>query len=1212
MKLLRLITWIFCLLYSGLLSAQEFSNKGKDFWLGYGYHVRMLVGQTTFADNGQELILYFTSDQNANVTVEIPGLGYARTYTVSANQVTVSQPIPKTASQDARITGPGTFNSGIHITSDRPIVAYAHIYDQNVSGASLLFPTNTLGKEYYSVNYTQRSNELLSNSFFFVVATEDNTSVEITPSAANLNGLPVGAPSTVNLNKGQIYSVMGTTVNNTGTDLTGSKIKSVPKVGSSSICKPIAVFSGSGKINIGQIFAGSGSSDNLFAQAFPSNAWGKRYLTAPTGSQPNNFFRVCVKNPATVVKLNGNVLPASSLINGFYYQFKNGNQSGTNDPIPNLIEADQPVLVAQYCTTQGLEGNPSTGGGDPEMIYLSPVEQTINKVTLYSASQYAILGSFINVIIKNNGVNSFKLDGIPLSNSLFQPHPGDTAYSYMIIKVSSGTSHSLYSDSGFNAIAYGFGEAESYGYNAGTNVIDLNPPISIRNDYASSGIRYSATCTNTPFKVYVTLPYQATQLSIHFSSSVPVIGPKDYTHSVPTGQADSTYLANGKIFYIYNIPVSYIFTATGTFPISLSAKSVIPQSDGCSSNDLQEFDDVIVVNDPPIADFDIVSSGCINTNISFADKTNGFGRPVYKWFWEFGDGSRSVLEAPSKIINQYTSTVKLRSVTDYGCIADTAKTIQLSNKPVAKFNYALPLCVNANIQLNDSSTLANSPNNNRLTKWIWDTDDGTVADTLLKNDSVVVKYSTSGNKNIRLLVSTNTGCLSAPYQPLFLINPLPVVSFKTPEVCLDDAFAPFLDESTISDKTEALFTRRWTFPAGTPASATTKSAAVRYPAPGPYTASLRVRSGDGCVDSLTQSFFVNGSTPKAAFDIINQLPYCQPAPIQIRNKSYVDIGNIVRLEIYWDYANNPSLVETDEDPLPDKVYSHFYPDLQLSTAQNYTIRVVAYSGGGTCVSFIEKKLSIYPRPKAKFTISDSVICSKELVQFTNQSKGVSSLPKTYFWTFGSAGNSALVNPTMQFIDSGNYAIRLFFVNEDGCTSDTASGNIMVNPNPTVALKERQSLILGASVQFMPDSLSGTNLTFLWSPATELDNPLIQSPICTATDDITYTLQVTSTGGCTATDEIFILVLKPPIPPNAFSPNGDGINDTWQIKYLGRYPDATVDVYDRYGQPVFHATNYTSPWDGTNKGKSLQIGTYYYIINPKNGLSTLSGSVTIVK
>ena len=201
-----------------------------------------------------------------------------------------------------------------------------------------------------------------------------------------------------------------------------------------------------------------GSADNLFAQAFPAVAWGKKYVTAPTGSQPNNFYRICVTDPKTIVKLNGNVLPSSSLINGFYYQFLNGNATGSNPATPNLIESDVPVLVAQYCTTQGQEGNPNTSPyGDPEMIYLSPVEQTINSITLYSASKFLILQSYINIIIKNQGVGSFTIDGVSQQSS-FQSHPKEPNYSYAIIPVSSG-SHTLYSDSGFNAIAYGFGRS---------------------------------------------------------------------------------------------------------------------------------------------------------------------------------------------------------------------------------------------------------------------------------------------------------------------------------------------------------------------------------------------------------------------------------------------------------------------------------------------------------------------------------------------------------------------------------------------------------------------------------------------------------------------------------------------------------------------------------------------------------------------------------
>lgn len=1189
-------------------NAQEFSNKGKDFWLGYGYHVRMAVGKLPAADNGQNLILYFTSDQNANVLVEIPGVGYSKTYQVIANQVTITEALPKSGSQDVRLTDPGLFDKGIHITSDRSIVAYAHNFNQSVSGASVLFPTNTLGKDYYAVGYTQSSNEGFSNAFFFIVATEDSTTVEITASASNLNGLPVGVPTRLpyKLNKGQIYHVMGTTTGTLGSDLTGSRIRSISGTGINSNCKPIAVFSGTGKLNIGA-FGSNISSDNVMSQAFPSNAWGTKYLTAPTGSQPNNFFRVCVKDPTTVVRLNGITLPSSMLQNGFYYEFKNSNKAGSNAPAPNSIESDKPILVAQYCTSQNTEGN--TGDGDPEMIYLSPVEQTINKITVYSANNYLIDQSYINVIIKNAGVNSFTLDGV--GGISFQNHPGDINYSYAIIPVSSGAAHALYSDSGFNAIAYGFGFAESYGYNAGTNIVNLNPPIAIKNEFASSGISYSATCSNTPFRVLVTVPYLATKLNIDFGTNANLLGTNPFIYS-PFRGPDSSYTSNGKTFYVYEIPNTYKFSKTGTFPVKIIATAVLPQSDGCSNNNDEEINDNVVVNDPPIADFSISTNGCINTSVLFSDSTNGFGRPVYKWFWDFGAGSLATTKNVARNINGYTTTVKLTSITDFGCVATTIKTFELSNKPVAGFNFSTPNCLNTNILFTNVSTLAPSPNNNTIQSWIWDFDNGLKIDTLRTGIAQTKQYNSVGVKNIGLTTISNTGCPSDPFKPAFLISPTPVAIFKTPEVCLEDAFAPFNDESTISDGTEALLTRKWTFVGGVPATSTAKSPQVRYPAPGPYIATVEVKGSSGCTISLDKPFFVNGSNPKADFEMVGTSPFCQPAPIQIKNKSFVDIGTITRVEIYWDYLNNPTQKDTDDDPLPDKLYTHKYPDLQLPNAQIYTIRFVAFTGGGSCVNFVEKIISVFPQPKAKYAQSATQICSNQFVNFQNLSNGVSSIGQIWNWNFGVAGRVLLQSPRQQFPDSGIVNISMYFNNADGCRSDTATSTLTVFPFPKLALRSRLNLFFGESVQLIPDSLFGNNLTYLWTPPAYLNDPTSLNPICSAPDDITYTLQLTGKGGCTTSKDIFILVLKPPKPPNAFSPNGDGINDTWKIQYLDRYPNASVDVFDRYGQLVYQTINYTNPWDGTYKGKSLPIGTYYYIINTNIGKPILSGPVTILK
>lgn len=63
----------------------------------------------------------------------------------------------------------------------------------------------------------------------------------------------------------------------------------------------------------------------------------------------------------------------------------------------------------------------------------------------------------------------------------------------------------------------------------------------------------------------------------------------------------------------------------------------------------------------------------------------------------------------------------------------------------------------------------------------------------------------------------------------------------------------------------------------------------------------------------------------------------------------------------------------------------------------------------------------------------------------------------------------------------------------------------------------------------------------------------------------------------------------------FTPDNDGVNDTWNIKNISRYPDASVRIYDRYGHEVFSSVGYDREWDGTRGGKSLPAGTYYYSI-----------------
>jgi len=162
----------------GIQSPGDVSNMGTDFWVGYGFQALMN------GSNGQDMVLYLSSKQDAVVTVEIPGTGYTATYNVLANVALATNPIPKTGLQDARLNSTGTLNRAIHVYSNGiSIAVWAHIYASSSSGATMVLPSNSWGSEYTAVTVGGLTNNSVPHSFFFVMASEEHTIVDITPSA---------------------------------------------------------------------------------------------------------------------------------------------------------------------------------------------------------------------------------------------------------------------------------------------------------------------------------------------------------------------------------------------------------------------------------------------------------------------------------------------------------------------------------------------------------------------------------------------------------------------------------------------------------------------------------------------------------------------------------------------------------------------------------------------------------------------------------------------------------------------------------------------------------------------------------------------------------------------------------------------------------------------------------------------------------------------
>jgi gliding motility-associated-like protein len=215
----------------------------------------------------------------------------------------------------------------------------------------------------------------------------------------------------------------------------------------------------------------------------------------------------------------------------------------------------------------------------------------------------------------------------------------------------------------------------------------------------------------------------------------------------------------------------------------------------------------------------------------------------------------------------------------------------------------------------------------------------------------------------------------------------------------------------------------------------------------------------------------------------------------------------------------------------------------------------------------------------------------------------------YKWTPNKYLTSdSIPEPTATPADSTLYYLTV----SNGNCSRMDSVMINVLHLPKADAGKNLTIFEGDQVQ-LNGRVEGDDIQYFWTPNHNISDPNILNPCVYPTFDTTYILHVVSQQGCGESDsKVFIRVYNKISVPNAFSPNGDGINDFWEIKDLYTYPTADVSVFDRNGQIIFHSIGYGTPWDGTIHGKPIPIGTYYYIINLKNGTPLRSGSVLVIR
>jgi gliding motility-associated-like protein len=187
--------------------------------------------------------------------------------------------------------------------------------------------------------------------------------------------------------------------------------------------------------------------------------------------------------------------------------------------------------------------------------------------------------------------------------------------------------------------------------------------------------------------------------------------------------------------------------------------------------------------------------------------------------------------------------------------------------------------------------------------------------------------------------------------------------------------------------------------------------------------------------------------------------------------------------------------------------------------------------------------------------------------------------------------------------------------------DNYGCNFLVKDSVTVTVRPPVPAFGGndtTSVLNQPHQLMASGgSSYLWNPTANLDNPFSPSPIATLNADTRFIVLVTDVAGCTGSDTVLIKAYIGPTyhVPNAFSPNGDGLNDVFRAIPVGITQTDYFRVFNRYGELIFETNQWMKGWDGTFKGKKQPTGVYVWIIKGKSRQGTtveMKGTVMLVQ
>jgi gliding motility-associated-like protein len=631
-----------------------------------------------------------------------------------------------------------------------------------------------------------------------------------------------------------------------------------------------------------------------------------------------------------------------------------------------------------------------------------------------------------------------------------------------------------------------------------------------------------------------------------------------------------------------------IYTSSGNYMVTLSATS--------NNNCLNSGSTIIQVHPNPVPLFSTANVCHGNTNM-FNNQSTISGGNITNWMWDVnGDGNTDSTSANPTFVypNPGTYSVSLTAISNYNCIKTYTSTVMVHPRPAINFT-ANNTCLGSATSFTNNSTIGF---NNVITNYHWNFGSGNMTTT---GQNPWIIYPNYGNYVVNLTATSNFNCTSTGSMQVS-VYANPNANFIASTTCHNQA-TQFTNQSNIAVGNISKY--RWDFDSdNTWDDSTNVNATYIYPAFGTMNAKLEAISNNNCRSQKTNVVIVHGN-PTADFSVNS---VCLGDNTNFQNLSASPDGTITSYQ--WDFNGDNVIDNVSQSPV------HNY-----ATNGVYLAKLEVQTQYG-CTNVKSKSVYVNAKPVAQFTANKTNGCPSLCVPFANNSYITAGTIVTYQWLFGDNSDPNYVKNPTHCYESGIYSVNLKCVSDSGCIS-TFNSPALVNvyPSPTAGfnvdpeeIDEFQPIV---NVQNTSTGASAVSYTF--------DFGLVYN-----TANFTHTLNLngpgqvllmqiaTNTYGCKDT-ALKLIEIRPGFViylPNAFTPNGDNLNDGFGAKGVG-IESFQLQVYDRWGHLIFESNDINDYWQGNAKGSSepIEDGVYVWKAKVKDVFHKhhdLTGHVTVIK